>query len=396
MIHLKEIIQHKSKEIFQLAVDMRRDFHLHPELSGCEDRTAAKISEILSQWGIEHQTGIAGTGIVGLIKGGKGEGKTVGLRADMDALPLTETSGVEFESLNQGVMHACGHDMHMASLLASLKILNELKNEFCGNVKFIFQPSEEKYPGGAIQMINQGVLENPTVDCMFGMHVMPELACGFAGFKAEQYMASTDEIYITVNGRGGHAANPHQNIDPIVIGAHIIIALQQIVSRHAVPSIPTVLSFGKFIGQGRTNIIPDKVEMEGTIRTFNNEWRKEAHLLIEQIAQNTAQAFGATCTVFIDKGYPFLYNNPSLTARSKEAAEVFLGKEKTEDIDLRMTAEDFAYFAQKVPSCFYRIGVGLDDNKTYNLHASNFKLNEKAMQNAIGFMVWACISELNQ
>lgn len=396
MNHLKEIIQQKAKEIFQLAVEMRRDFHLYPELSGCEHRTASKISEILSQWGIEHQTGIAGTGIVGLLKGGKGEGKTLGLRADMDALPLTETSGLEFASLNEGVMHACGHDMHMASLLASLKILNELKNEYYGNIKFIFQPSEEKYPGGAIQMINQGVLENPSVDCMFGMHVMPELPCGFAGFKKEQYMASTDEIYITVNGKGGHAANPHQNIDPIVIGAQIIIALQQIVSRHAVPSIPTVLSFGKFMGQGQTNIIPDKVEMAGTLRTFNNEWRKEVHSLIEQIAQNTAQAFGAKCTVFIDKGYPFLYNNPTLTSRNKEAAQEFLGKEKTKDIDLRMTAEDFAYFAEKTPSCFYRIGVGFDENKIYNLHASNFKLNENAMQNAIGYMVWASISELNR
>lgn len=391
MKDLKRIIQEKTDEILPQAIQWRREFHQNPELSACEFETAEKISSLLDEFGILHQKGLAGTGIVGIIKGEKGEGKTIALRADMDALPIIETSGLGYASKNEGVMHACGHDMHIASLLAVVKILNSLKSEFSGNIKFIFQPSEEKYPGGAIQMIEQGVLENPKVDMILGMHVMPELPCGVAGFKTEKYMASTDEIYITVCGKGGHAANPQQNIDPIVIGSQIVLALQQLVSRYASPNIPTVLSFGKFIGDGRTNIIPDNVKIEGTLRTFDEKWRAKAHELIHQIAENTALAMGASCDVFIDKGYPFLYNNPELTTAVKKSAMEFLGEENIVDMDLRMTAEDFAYFAEHVPACFYRIGVGFPNGEKYNLHASNFTLNEEAMRNAIGVMVWSTL-----
>lgn len=394
MDEIKEIIKKKSAEIFDEIVSIRRMFHQNPELSTQEFETAEIIHNILSEWKIEHKTGIAGTGICGVIYGKKGKGKIIGLRADMDALPISETSGVEFSSVNKGVMHACGHDMHMASLLGSIKILKDLNEHFSGGVKFIFQPSEEKYPGGAIQMINEGVLENPNVDLMFGMHVMPELPMGIAGFKTEKYMASTDEIYITITGRGGHAANPQQNIDPIVIGSNIVIALQQIVSRYAPPAIPTVISFGKFEGLGRTNIIPDEVKLEGTIRTFNEEWREKAHQLIEKIACGTAFTFGAKCDVFIDRGYPFLYNDPELTNRASCFAKEYLNDSNVVEMDLRMTAEDFSYFANEVPSCFYRIGVGFETGEKFNLHSSKFKLNEESIVNSMGLMSWLVYSEL--
>lgn len=394
MINIKEIIKQKSSEIFDEVVSIRRMFHQNPELSGKEFETAEIIHNILTDWNIEHQTGIAGTGIVGVIRGAKGKGKMIGLRADMDALPISETSGLAFSSVNKGVMHACGHDMHMAALLGCVKIINDLKEHFAGGVKFIFQPSEEKYPGGAIQMIQAGVLKNPNVDMMFGMHVMPELPAGVVGFKAEKYMASTDEIYITITGRGGHAANPQQNIDPIVIGSNVVIALQQIVSRYAPPTIPTVISFGRFEGLGRTNIIPDEVKLEGTIRTFNEEWREKAHRLIENIACGTAGSFGAKCDVFIDKGYPFLYNNPELTNRASSFAKQYLNDLNVVEMDVRMTAEDFSYFANEVPSCFYRIGVGFETGEKYNLHSSKFILNEKSILNATGLMAWLTYSEL--
>ncbi len=394
MADIKELIKKKSSEIFDEIVTIRRMFHQNPELSTQEFATAEIIHNILFDLGIEHQTGIAGTGIVGVIYGEKGSGKIIGLRADMDALPILEASGVGFTSLNKGVMHACGHDMHMASLIGCVKILNELKEHFSGGIKFIFQPSEEKYPGGAIQMIKEGVLQNPKVDSMLGMHVMPELPMGVVGLKPEKYMASTDEIYITISGRGGHAANPHQNIDPIVIGSQVVIALQQIVSRYAPPSIPTVISFGRFEGLGRTNIIPDEVKLEGTIRTFDEKWRKKTHQLIEEIACGTATSFGAKCLVFIDKGYPFIYNNPELTERLKQSAICFLNESEVVDLDLRMTAEDFSYFAKEVPSCFYRIGVAFDKEEIFNLHSSKFKLNEKSIANAIGLMSWFAYSEL--
>ncbi len=394
MADIKEIIKKQSSEIVDEIVSIRRMFHQNPELSGNEFETAEIIHNILTEWGIEHQTGIAGTGISGVVYGKKGKGKIIGLRADMDALPISETSGVAFSSVNKGVMHACGHDMHMASLLGCIKILNEITEYFSGGVKFIFQPSEEKYPGGAIQMINAGILKNPSVDLMFGMHVMPELPSGIAGFKAEKYMASTDEIYITITGRGGHAANPQQNIDPIVIGSNVVIALQQIVSRYAPPAIPTVISFGKFEGLGRTNIIPDEVKLEGTIRTFNEEWRLKAHRLIKDIACGTASSFGATCDVFIDKGYPFLYNNPELTHRASCFAKEYLGNSEVVDMEVRMTAEDFSYYANEVPSCFYRIGVGFKSGKKFNLHSSKFILNESSMLNSMGLMCWITYSEL--
>lgn len=394
MENIKKLIAEYSSEIGPKAIEFRRHFHKYPELSEMEFETSKFISKILTEWGIGHKTGIAETGIKALIKGEKGEGKTIALRADMDALPIAENSGLDFSSVNSGVMHACGHDVHMANLLGAVYVLNKLKSEFSGNLVIIFQPSEEKFPGGAIRMINEGVLENPKVDAVFGMHVMPEMPAGTVGFRKGIYMASTDEIYISVIGKGGHAANPHQNIDPVTTAAQLLIALQQISSRMAPPQIPTVLSFGKFIANGKTNIIPDRVEIEGTLRTFNEEWRAEALEMVEQICQNTAQSFGAKCEVRIEKGYPFLLNNEELTERASSSAKLFLGEKNVVDMELRMTAEDFAYFAQKVPACFWRVGVGFENGETYNLHSPNFIANEDALETAIKTTSWLAFCEL--
>lgn len=394
MENIKKLIAEYSSEISPKAIEFRRHFHKYPELSEMEFETSKFISNILTKWGIEHKAGIAGTGIKALIKGEKGEGKTIALRADMDALPITENSGVDFSSVNGGVMHACGHDIHMANLLGTVYVLNKLKSEFSGNLVIIFQPSEEKFPGGAIRMINEGVLENPKVDAIFGMHVMPEMPTGTVGFRKGIYMASTDEIYISIIGKGGHAANPHQNIDPVATAAQLLIALQQISSRMAPPQIPTVLSFGKFIADGKTNIIPDRVEIEGTLRTFNEEWRAKALEMVEQVCQNTAQSFGAKCEVRIENGYPFLYNNEELTERASSSAKLFLGEKNVVDMELRMTAEDFAYFAQKVPACFWRVGVGFENGETYNLHSPNFIANEDALETAIKTTSWLAFCEL--
>ncbi len=395
MEKIKTQIETLAKQYFTQAVEVRRFLHQHPELSTKEFQTARFLSDKLNEWGISHQQGVAGTGIVGVIEGQNPDLFVVGLRADMDALPMNELNEVSYKSQNEGVMHACGHDGHMTSLLFTVKILHELRHLFQGSVKFIFQPSEEKYPGGAITMINEGVLENPTPNIMLGMHVMPGLISGTAGFKTGKYMASTDEVYITVKGKGGHAATPNLNIDPITTAAQTIIALQQVVSRFAPPMMPTVLSFGRIEGLGRTNIIPDEVSIQGTLRTFDEDWRAKAHQLIASITQNTCAAFGAIGEVFIDKGYPFLVNDEKVTTQSVKWASELLGFEDVKELDLRMTAEDFAYFSHRIPSCFYRLGV--DDpngDEIRNLHSSTFDMHEESLEKGITLMSWLTVNWL--
>jgi amidohydrolase len=395
MNQMKERIKTYAKQYLSEAISVRRHLHQHPELSTQEVETSAFISKKLSEWGIEHQQGIAKTGIVGVINGKNPDSFVVGLRADMDALPIAEQNTFDFKSLNPGVMHACGHDAHMASLLYTLKILHELRNEFQGSVKFFFQPSEEQYPGGAITMINEGALENPTPNVMLGMHVMPGLASGTVGFRAGKYMASTDEIYITIKGKGGHAATPDLNIDPITTAAQTIIALQQVVSRMAPPAIPTVLSFGRIEGLGRTNVIPDEVTIQGTIRTFDESWRAKAHQLIQDISADTCKAFGAEAIVFIDKGYPYLVNDAEVTRYSSQWASDYLGAEAVTTLDQRMTAEDFAYFSQRIPSCFYRVGIDFPESANVrNLHTATFDLYENALENSMAVMCWITLNWL--
>ena len=393
---LKEKIKRIASEYLNELVKIRRYLHANPELSNHEYKTAEFIASTLRNLGLEVQTGIFGTGLVAIIKGKNPDKKVIALRADIDALPIQEQNDLPYKSLNPGVMHACGHDVHTSSLIGTAKILNDLKTEFEGTVKLIFQPAEEKIPGGAKLMIEAGVLENPRPEFMFGQHVYPDLEAGKIGIRAGKYMASADEINITVKGKGGHGAIPYALVDPVLIASQIIVSMQQIVSRNAHFNVPTVLSFGRFIADGAYNVIPNEVTLKGTFRTFDENWRALAHQKIETMAKSIARASDGDCEVFIDKGYPFLVNDEALTERSFDYAKEYLGEENVIELDLRMTAEDFAYFAQAVPSCFYRLGVK-NDAKGINsgLHTSTFNVDESSLEVGMGLMSWFAISELS-
>jgi len=388
-------IQGLAAGYFNEVIKMRRHFHAHPELSMHEFKTAEYIAAQLQFMGIEFEQGVARTGIVATIKGLSPERRLLALRADMDALPIFEENHLDYKSKNPGIMHACGHDVHMASLLGAAKILNDLRDQFEGTIRLLFQPSEENYPGGAIQMIQAGVLENPRPAAIFGQHVFPGLPAGKVGIRSGKYMASADEIYLTVKGKGGHAATPHMVIDPVLIASHIILALQQIVSRRAKASIPTVLSFGRIIGEGRTNIIPDEVKIEGTFRTFDEQWRKQAHELIREISTSMARSMGGECHVFIDNGYPFLVNDEKLADNFRQWAGQYLGPENVHELELAMTAEDFAYYSHIIPACFYRLGIRNEEKGIVsNLHTSTFDADEEALKTGMGLMAWMAIKQL--
>jgi amidohydrolase len=338
---------------------------------------------------------MANTGLLAILKGKNPDKSVIALRADMDALPIVETNEKEYKSKNTGVMHACGHDVHTSSLLGTARILSELRNDFEGTIKFIFQPAEEKLPGGASLMIKEGVLENPKPNSVIGQHVMPQISAGKVGFRKGLYMASTDEIYVTVKGKGGHGAMPHLVIDPVLIASNIIVSLQQIVSRNAKPSIPSVLSFGKFIANGSTNVIPDEVKLEGTFRTLNEEWRNEAHRRMKKMADGIAESMGGKCEFNIVCGYPFLINNEKLTGRIQQYAEEFLGRENIEELEVWMAAEDFAFYSQNADACFYRLGVRNEaEGITSSVHTSTFDIDESALETGVGLMSWLAIREL--
>ena len=395
MDQIKKKIRALSRENLQQFINWRRHLHAHPELSMQEYETAAFVSARLTEMNIPHQTGVAQTGIVAMIYGRNPKKKTIALRADMDALAIEETNDVPYKSQNPGVMHACGHDVHTASLLGVAHILSTLKDDFEGTVKLFFQPSEERYPGGAIQMIRAGAMENPRPANVFGQHVYPELEAGMIGIRAGDYMASTDEIHLTITGKGGHGAQPSLHVDTVLIASHIVVALQQIVSRQASPDMPTVLSFGRFIANGQTNVIPDQVKIAGTMRTFDEAWRQEAHQRITTIAQSIAQGMRGHCEVFIDPGYPFVYNDPAVAANVKKWAVELLGADKVIDLPLRMTGEDFSYFANEVPSCFYRLGVANNARGiTSSLHNSTFDVDEKSLETSVALMAWIAVNAL--
>jgi amidohydrolase len=374
------------------VIGIRRHLHAHPELSEKEFLTADYICSLLDSYGIPYTRNVGGNGIVGHIEGNNPGSRLLALRADMDALPINELNECEYKSQNPGVMHACGHDVHMASLLGASRILNQVKAHFDGTIRLIFQPSEEKFPGGALAMINDGVLKNPVPGRIYGQHVLPTLEAGKVGFKAGRYMASTDEVYLTVKGRGGHAATPELNIDPVLIASHIIVSLQQVVSRLAPPGVPTVLSFGRVIADGRTNIIPQEVKIDGTFRTFDEAWRARAHEKITALAQGMAESMGGSCEVFIDKGYPFLVNDDQTTSDAKTLAQQYLGTENVVDLDQRMTAEDFAYYSHLIPACFYRLGVKDPAWESIrNLHTAGFDADERSLETGMGLMAWLAV-----
>jgi amidohydrolase len=391
---IKQRIQQLSKNLFDEVVANRRHIHSHPELSFHEVETSAFVAKKLDELGIGWER-MADNGLVALIKGEKPSDKVVALRADMDALPITEANEVPYKSQNAGVMHACGHDVHTSSLLGTAKILTELKSEFGGTVKLIFQPAEEKLPGGASLMIKEGVLENPKPDAVLGQHVMPLIDAGKFGFRSGKYMASTDELYVTVKGKGGHGAQPQQNIDPVIITAHILIALQQIVSRMADPKNPTVLSFGKVIANGATNVIPNEVKLEGTFRALNEEWRAEAHIKMKKMAEGIAESMGGSCEFNIMKGYPFLINEPKLTEATRSHAVDYLGKENVVDLDIWMAAEDFAYYSQVSDACFYRMGTRSESRGiTSAVHTPTFDIEETALEQSVGLMAYLAVKQL--
>jgi amidohydrolase len=391
---LKDKISLLAKEIFSDVVKNRRHLHAHPELSFHEYQTAAFVAQKLDELGIKYQK-MANTGLVAIIQGEKPSEGVVALRADMDALPIVEANDVPYKSTNAGVMHACGHDAHTSSLLGTARILTELKKEFGGTVKLIFQPAEEKLPGGANMMIKEGVLENPKPDAVIGQHVMPLIEAGQVGFRSGKYMASTDEIYVTVYGKGGHGAQPQQNIDPVLITSHIIIALQQIISRVADPKTPSVLSFGKVIANGATNVIPNEVYLEGTFRTMDEDWRARAHEKMKKMAEGIAEAMGGSCDFNIVRGYPFLINEEKLTANVRAYAEDFLGKENVLDLDIWMAAEDFAYYSQVSDACFYRLGTGNKERGiTSSVHTPTFDVDEESLKLSTGLMAYIALKQL--
>jgi amidohydrolase len=388
--HIKAL----AKEVFEETIATRRHLHQHPELSFEEYQTSIFVKQRLHQLGIPFEE-MAGTGIVGYIKGELPSDRVVALRADMDALPILEVEGRSYGSLNPGVMHACGHDAHTASLLGTAKILQSLTSQFGGTIKLIFQPGEEKLPGGASLMIKEGVLQNPAPHAVLGQHVMPLIPAGKVGFRSGQYMASTDELYMTVRGKGGHGAQPQQNIDPVLIMAHILTGLQQVVSRMADPKMPTVLSFGKVIANGATNVIPNEVYLEGTFRTFDEKWRKEAHKRMQTLALGMAESMGGTCEFEVRNGYPFLVNDEELTASSRLAAVEYLGEDNVVDLDLWMAAEDFAYYSQVSKACFYRLGTGNEAKGIQSaVHTPTFDVDEDAFAISTGLMAYLTLKQL--
>ncbi len=385
--------QNLAKEFFQDTVKLRRHLHAHPELSFLEKETSAFVAKELRNIGLNPQEGVADTGVTALIQGERGDGPCIALRADMDALPITEQNQVPYVSQNPGVMHACGHDVHTSSLLTAARILNTLKGNFAGSVKLIFQPGEEKAPGGASLMIKEGVLNG--VNEIVGQHVAPNIPVGKIGFREGMYMASTDEIYMRVHGKGGHGASPHTCVDPVVVSSHIIVALQQIISRNKNPSYPSVLTFGKVVAEGATNIIPNEVYIEGTFRCMNEEWRAEGLQKMQKMAENMAEAMGARCEFWVVKGYPFLNNHPELTRRIREHATEYVGEENIVDLDLWMGGEDFAFYSQVVDASFYRLGTRNEEKGIISgVHTPTFDIDEKALEIGPGLMAYMAYKEL--
>ncbi|HPI12841.1 MAG TPA: M20 family metallopeptidase [Catalimonadaceae bacterium] len=387
-------IQTLAKEVAPKVQNWRHHIHANPELSFEEFETARFVSDRLTEFGIEHQHGVAGTGVVGLIKGRNPESRILALRGDMDALPIVEQNEVSYKSTKPGIMHACGHDVHTSSLLGASWILQQVKDQFEGTIKLIFQPGEEKVPGGASLLIKEGVLQNPAPQSIVGQHVMPFLPVGKVGFREGLYMASADEIYLTIHGKGGHGAMPNLAIDVVAISAQVITALQQVVSRSADPKIPSVLSFGTVMAKGATNILPNSIYLEGTFRTMDEDWRAKAHQKIRQIVEGICESFGAKADLEIRKGYPFLKNDPILTRKMKKCAQDYLGAENVVDLDIWMAAEDFSYYTQEMPGCFYRLGTRNEEKGIVSgVHTPTFDIDEDALEIGCGLMAWLAVNE---
>lgn len=383
---LKKKVQELAKKNSNQLISFRRHLHQHPELSFKEYKTCQFVKEKLESWGIETQI-MASTGVIGLIKGKNPTARTLALRADLDALPIQEINEVAYKSQNDGIMHACGHDVHTTCLLGAAQILQELKEEWEGTIKLIFQPGEEQLPGGASILIKEGVLHNPSPSTILGQHVEPLLEVGKVGVKSGLFMASSDEIHVTVKGKGGHGARPHLCVDPILMASHLIVQLQQLVSRNANPMMPTVLTFGKIYSEGgATNVIPNEVKILGTFRTFEEGWRMKAHQQLVESAELICKSMGGSCDFKVIKGYPFLENHAGLTQLTRQQMEAYLGAENVVDLPARMGGEDFAFYSQQIPACFYRLGVQNPNGS--GLHTPNFDVDERSLEVGAGLMAW--------
>jgi amidohydrolase len=391
MENLLDSIKNHAASLAGETKKHRHYLHANPELSFNENQTSLYIYNILKENNISVHKDVNGNGLIGIIEG-KHPGKTIGIRAELDALPIYENTNLSFSSINKGVMHACGHDIHMTSLLGAAIIINHLKDSLSGKILLIFESGEEQLPGGAKQIIDSKIFQNNLPDVMLAFHVLPEIAAGKAGFKEDQYMASGDEVYITVKGKGGHAALPHTTINPILMASKLLLNLKDTIEKETPSQIPTILSFGKIIGNGATNVIPNDVSIEGTFRTMDETWRVKAHKLIEKISKETCQNFGGDCVVEIKKGYPSIYNNPELTRKVKELTSQFLGASNVIDLEKRMTTDDFAYFSQLIPSVFFRMGVGFNNDSKHQLHSTTFIANEEVLDYTSGLMAWISIN----
>ncbi|MEO7922532.1 MAG: M20 family metallopeptidase [Chitinophagaceae bacterium] len=385
---MQETIKTLAKKYAPEFIAVRHHLHAHPELSYQEFETSKFVQTKLKELAIPFEVK-ATTGVVGLIKGKNPEKRVIALRADMDALPIKEENDIPYKSTNGGVMHACGHDVHTACLLGAAKILTELKDEWEGTVKLIFQPGEEKNPGGASLMIKDGVLENPKPHAILALHVNTILEVGQLSFRSGKVMASADELYFTVKGKGGHAASPHITIDPILISSHLIIALQQVISRNNNPFNPSVLSITSFNAGNTTNVIPNEVKLMGTFRAMDEEWRFKAHELIRKISINLVHSMGGELDLHIDVGYPCVINNEAVNASAKQKAAEYMGASNVSETELRMGAEDFGYYAQQIPACFYRLGtMNKAKGITAGVHTPVFNIDENAIEIGMGMMAW--------
>jgi len=388
MTLLKERIRHLAKQYAPEYIAVRHHLHAHPELSYQEFQTSAFVQEQLAKTGIAFEV-MAGTGVVGMIRGKNAGSRVIALRADMDALPIKEENDVPYKSQHEGIMHACGHDVHTTVLLGAARILQELKNEWEGSVKLIFQPGEEKNPGGASLMIKEGVLKNPEPQAIFGLHVHPGLETGKLSFRSGMVMASADELYITIKGKGGHAAAPHLTVDTILVASHLIVSLQQIISRNRNPLSPSVLSITSVQGGHTTNVIPSEVKLMGTFRAMDEEWRFRAHELIRKQATELVHSMGAEIDLHIDVGYPMVYNNEALDRVARAEARQYLDPERVLETEVRMGAEDFGYYTRQIPGCFYRLGVmNVEKGITAGVHTPKFNIDEAAIEIGMGMMAW--------
>lgn len=392
---LPDHIRRRADELYADVLNIRRHLHAHPELSFREFNTVSFVEEQLRKIGITDIKRIAGTGLVAHIQGREPASKCIALRADMDALPITEANDISYVSQNAGVMHACGHDVHTSCLLGAARILHEMRDQFTGTIKLLFQPGEESHPGGASIMIEEGALKDPVPQAIFGLHVFPNLPAGTVGFRPGRYMASADEIYITIHGKGGHAAQPHQTVDPIAIAALVITGLQQVIARKCDPMSPSVLTFGKIAGGFATNVIPEKVELLGTFRAMDEKWRYEAHKWIKDFTEQTCAAYGATATIEIPIGYPVLFNDPALTDKATNWAAQYAGAENVHPLEMRMGAEDFAFYTHHVPGCFFRIGTNRNNTEyTTPVHNPRFNVDEEALKTGMGMMAWLALNAI--